>query len=149
MCTVLNCDLTTRLGSSFLSFCPLPPSPSFPPSLPLVPPSLPPSLPPPLPTSPRGAEVIQQQIDDREQQRLLDEERKDQETQAMLHYLERLQQEDMEALQRKRQAQKNLMEEVAKCNDVRIFQEGKFKPITLFPVSTPLQFFFQFVKESW
>ena len=46
-------------------------------------------------------------------------EKKDQETQTMLKYLERLQQEDMEKLQKKRDTQCKLMEEVAKCNDVR------------------------------
>ena len=71
----------------------------------------------------RGAEVIQYQIKGREQQRLLDAEKKDQETQAMLKYLERLQEEDMENLQKKRQSQKQLMEEVAQCNEVG--QEGE------------------------
>ena len=70
----------------------------------------------------RGAEVIQNQIEEREQHQLLESERKDQETQSMLRYLERLQQEDMDNLQRKRQAQRTLMEEVAKCNDVRCIQ---------------------------
>ena len=65
--------------------------------------------------------MIQQQIKDREQQRLLDAEKKDQETQAMLKYLERLQEEDMENLHKKRQAQKQLMEEVAECNEVRLW----------------------------
>ena len=64
--------------------------------------------------------MIQQQIKVREQQRLLDAEKKDQETQAMLKYLERLQEEDMENLHKKRQSQKQLMEEVAECNEVRL-----------------------------
>lgn len=68
----------------------------------------------------RGVEVIRSQIQEREQQHLLDMEKKDQETQAMLKYLERLQAEDMEQLQKKRDAQHRLMEEVAKCNDVSI-----------------------------
>ena len=62
--------------------------------------------------------MIRSQIQEREQQRLLDLEKKDQETQAMLHYLEKLQEEDMAQLQKKRETQRNLMEEVAKCNDV-------------------------------
>lgn len=62
--------------------------------------------------------MIQHQIKERDQQRLLDAEKKDQETQAMLKYLERLQEEDMENLQKKRQSQKQLMEEVAQCNEV-------------------------------
>ena len=72
-----------------------------------------------LPRHYRGAEVIQHQIEEREQQRLLDSERKDQETQALLQYLEQLQEEDMESYFRKREAQQALMEEVAKCNEVR------------------------------
>ena len=66
----------------------------------------------------RGVEVIQSQIQSRQQHHLLDMEKKDQETQVMLKYLERLQEEDMEKLQKKREAQHSLMEEVAKCNDV-------------------------------
>ena len=62
--------------------------------------------------------MIQHQIEKREQQRLLDSERKDQETQALLQYLEKLQEEDMENYLRKREAQQALMEEVAKCNEV-------------------------------
>ena len=69
----------------------------------------------------RGVEVIRSQISEREQQRLLDLEKKDQETAAMLRYLETLREEDMEQLQRKRETQRNLMEEVAKCNDVSPF----------------------------
>lgn len=67
----------------------------------------------------KGAEVILKQIKEREQQHLLDLEKKDQETQAMLRYLERLQEEDLEALEKKRSTQKALMKEVIECNDVR------------------------------
>lgn len=66
----------------------------------------------------KGAEVIQHQIRNREQQRLLELEKKDQETQAMLQYLDRLQDEDLESLQQKKLKQKALMAEVIKCNDV-------------------------------
>lgn len=69
----------------------------------------------------KGAEVIQQQIRNREQQRLLDLEKKDQETHAMLHYLEKLQEEDMESVENKRLAQRELMKEVIKCNTVSCF----------------------------
>lgn len=72
----------------------------------------------------RGAEVIQKQIRSREQQRLLELERKDQETQAMLEYLERLQTEDLEALQNKKLAQRTLMAEVVKCNEVSSLEGG-------------------------
>ena len=67
----------------------------------------------------RGAGMIREQIEDREQRRLLEAEKKDQETQSMLHYLERLQQEDMDNLVKKREAQASLMEDVALCNEVR------------------------------
>ena len=79
------------------------------------PPLLPPSS---LSLGNRGAEVIQKQILEREQQRLIEAERKEQETQAMLQYLERLQVEDMQSMQKKKDTQKVLMEEVAKCNEV-------------------------------
>lgn len=75
-----------------------------------------PSLLPPSLVYYRGAEVIRQQIQLNEQSQLLEAERKDQETQAMLQYLEKLQEEDMAALQRKREAQHQLMDEVAQCN---------------------------------
>ncbi|XP_020602402.1 cilia- and flagella-associated protein 45-like [Orbicella faveolata] len=65
----------------------------------------------------KGAKVIQLQITDNEQSRLLDEERKDQETKAMLQYLEKLQQEDMENLIKKRETQRALMVDVAKANE--------------------------------
>ncbi|EDO38378.1 predicted protein [Nematostella vectensis] len=65
----------------------------------------------------KGAAVLNIQIEDNKQQRLLEEEKKDQETQAMLQYLERLKDEDMEALVKKHETQKNLMKEVAKANE--------------------------------
>ena len=66
----------------------------------------------------RGAEVIQQQIQQREQQWLLDAEKKDQETKAMLEHLNRMQQEDYEQLQKKKEAQVQLMKEIDKSNQV-------------------------------
>ena len=66
----------------------------------------------------KGAKVLEQQIAAREQQRVLDAEKREQETQALLKYLERLQEEDLEQLHKKKQTQINLMEEVAKCNEV-------------------------------
>lgn len=74
--------------------------------------------------------MIQSQIKEREQQHLLDMEKKDQETQAMLKYLERLQEEDMEQLQKKRDGQHKLMEEVAKCNDVSEYHHFPFNMYT-------------------
>ena len=63
--------------------------------------------------------MVQQQIAEREQQRLLDEEKRDQEQQQMLRYLERLQKEDMDAMEQKREDQRMLMAEVGKANEVR------------------------------
>ena len=40
-------------------------------------------------------------------------------TQAMLQYLEKLQQEDLDELIKKRETQKQLMEDVNKANEVR------------------------------
>ena len=68
----------------------------------------------------KGAEMIQEQINSREQQRSLDMEKKDQETKAMIQYLERLQQEDLENLRKKKMSQASLMEEVIKCNEVSL-----------------------------
>lgn len=65
----------------------------------------------------KGAQVIQKQISENEQIRLLDEQKKDQETQAMLQYLEKLQQEDLDDLIKKRDTQKQLMEDVSTAND--------------------------------
>ena len=72
--------------------------------------------------------MIQHQIEEREQQRLLDSERKDQETQALLQYLEKLQEEDMENYLRKREAQQALMEEVSKCNEVHSILNVRYIP---------------------
>ncbi len=68
----------------------------------------------------KGAEVILKQIKGNDQQRLLDLEKKDQETQTMLKYLERLQEEDLEGLEKKKAAQRSLMKEVIQCNDVSL-----------------------------
>ncbi|XP_046852993.1 cilia- and flagella-associated protein 45-like [Xenia sp. Carnegie-2017] len=65
----------------------------------------------------KGAQIIQKQIAENEQKRLLDEQKKDQETQAMLQYLEKLQQEDLDELMKKRETQKQLMEDVNKANE--------------------------------
>ena len=62
-------------------------------------------------------QVIQQQIKDREQDRLLESEKKDQETRAMLEYLERLQIEDIKEMGEKVTSQKKLMGEINVAND--------------------------------
>merc|ERR1739841_185296 len=64
-----------------------------------------------------GAQVLHQQIEEREQHNLLDQEKKDQETKAMLQYLEKLKQEDMAALVNKRNVQKAVMQDVARANE--------------------------------
>ncbi|XP_031566387.1 cilia- and flagella-associated protein 45-like [Actinia tenebrosa] len=64
-----------------------------------------------------GAKVLRDQIKDNEQYRMLEEERKDQETVAMLQYLDKLQVEDMENLIKKKEVQKSLMKDVAKANE--------------------------------
>merc|ERR1712226_1615894 len=63
-----------------------------------------------------GAQVLHQQIEDNEQYNLLEQEKKDQETKAMLQYLEKLKQEDMDALVKKRGIQQAAMEDVARTN---------------------------------
>lgn len=74
----------------------------------------------------KGAQVLQQQITDREQLRLLDDEKKDQETKAMLQYLDKLQKEDMENLIKKHELQRSLMKDVAKANEeMKILKERK------------------------
>lgn len=75
----------------------------------------------------KGAEVIQKQIKNREQQKLLDLEKKNQETQAMLQYLDRLQEEDLKTLMEKKASQKVLMAEVVKCNDEMQHQKAQEK----------------------
>ena len=42
----------------------------------------------------------------------------------MLNYLDKLQQEDMELLIKKRETQKQIMKDVAKANDVSLSSEG-------------------------
>lgn len=78
----------------------------------------------------RGAGVLKTQIVENEQQRLLDQNKKDLETSAMLEYLNKLQKEDMEELMKKRQIQHDAMsdmatsnEEVKKIKDLRKQQE--------------------------
>ena len=51
----------------------------------------------------------------------------------MLKYLERLQEEDVEVLKKKRDTQHKLMEEVAKCNDVSCMAYYNYGiPLSLF-----------------
>ena len=64
------------------------------------------------------AKVLEQQIATREQQRILDGEKHEQETQAFLCYLERLQEEDLQQIQKKRETRRTLTKEVEKCNEV-------------------------------
>eukprot|EP00794_Sanderia_malayensis_P011169 gene11169-12343_t len=64
----------------------------------------------------RGAGVLKKQILENEQQRLLDQNKKDIETSAMLQYLDKLQVEDMEQLIKKRENQRAIMKDVAAAN---------------------------------
>ena len=66
----------------------------------------------------KGAQMIQEQIKTKEQQRLLDAERKDQETHALLYHLDTMQQEEMDNVRKKKDAQRSLMADVAHCSDV-------------------------------
>ena len=61
--------------------------------------------------------MIQRQIKDREQDRLLESEKKDQETKAMLEYLERLQMEDIKEMEEKVTRQNILMADINVAND--------------------------------
>lgn len=70
-----------------------------------------------------GAQVLHQQIEEREQHSLLEQEKKDQETKAMLQYLEKLKQEDMAALVNKRNVQKAVMQDVARANEEILAQK--------------------------
>lgn len=64
-----------------------------------------------------GAQVLHKQIEEKEQHNLLEQEKKDQETKAMLQYLEKLKEEDMAALEKKRSVQKAVMEDVERSNN--------------------------------
>lgn len=61
--------------------------------------------------------MIQHQIKSREQEQLLENEKKDQETKAMLEHLERLQIEDMKDMEDKVSKQQILMNDIMLAND--------------------------------
>ncbi|XP_070551420.1 cilia- and flagella-associated protein 45-like isoform X2 [Ptychodera flava] len=63
-----------------------------------------------------GKHIILQQISEREEERLLDQERRDQEAQQMLKYLEKLQVEDLKALEKKHAQQVEAQKEIARAN---------------------------------
>ncbi|XP_071958281.1 cilia- and flagella-associated protein 45-like [Antedon mediterranea] len=64
-----------------------------------------------------GAAKVLKQIASREEERLLDQEKKDQEAQQMLRYLEKLQMEDIEGLERKRTIQLEAQREIQRANE--------------------------------
>ena len=64
-----------------------------------------------------GANVIKKQINDNNQRRILEDEKREQEKMAMLRYLEKLQMEDIEQIEKKKQNQKVVMREVSKANE--------------------------------
>ncbi|XP_002738957.1 cilia- and flagella-associated protein 45-like [Saccoglossus kowalevskii] len=63
-----------------------------------------------------GKHVILTQIAEREEERLLDQEKKDQEAHQMLKYLEKLQIEDLKALERKHEQQLESQKEIMRAN---------------------------------
>jgi len=63
-----------------------------------------------------GAMKIMEQIQENEQERLLDLERKDQENRLMQKYLDKLCEEEADKLDKKRDEQQNLREELNQCN---------------------------------
>lgn len=63
-----------------------------------------------------GAMKIMEQIQENEQERLLDLERKDQENRAMQKYLDKLCEEEADKLDKRRDDQQNLREELNQCN---------------------------------
>ncbi|XP_065056282.1 cilia- and flagella-associated protein 45-like [Rhopilema esculentum] len=74
----------------------------------------------------RGAGVLKKQIEENEMSRLLEQNKKDLETAAMLEYLDKLQTEDMENLIKKREMQHNVMKDVAKANkEIKAIKETR------------------------
>ncbi|XP_038065130.1 cilia- and flagella-associated protein 45-like [Patiria miniata] len=63
-----------------------------------------------------GASQVLTQIAQREEERLLDQERRDQEAQHMLKYLEKLQMEDLKELERKHQMTLEAQKEISRAN---------------------------------
>ncbi|CAK8698512.1 unnamed protein product [Clavelina lepadiformis] len=63
-----------------------------------------------------GAVQIMRQIEQNSQDRMLEQEKKDQESQQMLKYLEKLQMEDLKDLERKHQEQVNMQQEIDVIN---------------------------------
>jgi len=64
-----------------------------------------------------GANIIKKQINDNEQRRILEDEKREQEKLAMLRYLEKLQCEDISQLENKKENQHRIMADVAKANE--------------------------------
>lgn len=64
-----------------------------------------------------GAMKVMEQIQENEQERLLDIERKDQENRMMQKYLDKLCEEEADKLERRRAEQTHLREELNRCND--------------------------------
>ncbi|XP_072165777.1 cilia- and flagella-associated protein 45-like [Diadema setosum] len=63
-----------------------------------------------------GKTMILNQISQREEERLLEQEKKDQEAQQMLKYLEKLQMEDLKDLEKKRLIQLEAQKEISRAN---------------------------------
>jgi len=74
----------------------------------------------------KGAEILKNQIEENKMTQLLDQNKKDLETAAMLEYLEKLQEEDRDNLVKKRETQRNVMKDVAIANEeIRRIKEGR------------------------
>jgi len=68
----------------------------------------------------RGASILKRQIDERVVERQRQEELRDQDRQQMLAEIERMKEEEMVALQQKREAGRKMLEEVAEANKAQI-----------------------------
>lgn len=64
-----------------------------------------------------GANIIKKQINENEQRRILEDEKREQEKLAMLRYLEKLQMEDISQLEKKKDSQQKIMADVATANE--------------------------------
>lgn len=75
-----------------------------------------------------GAAKLMEQIDENEQERLFELERKDQENIQMQRYIEKLMEEDQETLDKKKVEQLDLREELNKAND-EILKRKEYKTL--------------------
>uniref|UniRef100_A0A8B9K4Y5 Cilia- and flagella-associated protein 45 n=1 Tax=Astyanax mexicanus TaxID=7994 RepID=A0A8B9K4Y5_ASTMX len=74
-----------------------------------------------------GKACILKQIEDRLEERMLEEEVKEQEGQQMLENMERMQMEELETMEKKKEEQKRLLLEIKKINEVNILAKERRK----------------------